>query len=67
MRGRYLEFIWREVAPIVAFVLALLLTVWMRDTDSAQYPDMQPNSYHQSQWWSADDDPQALWLTRSGS
>lgn len=65
MRGRLVQFIWREVAPMVALVLALLLTFWTRDTASVQYSGTQP--YHQSQLWSADDGPQALSLTSSGS
>jgi hypothetical protein len=31
--------IWRDIVPIVAFALALLLTFWTR-----QYSDMPPNS-----------------------
>jgi hypothetical protein len=48
MRGRLVQIIWREIAPVVALVLALLLTFWTRDTASAQYLDTQPNSYYQS-------------------
>jgi len=66
MRGRLVQFVWREVAPMVALVLALLVTIWTRDTASAQYSGTQPNSYHQCQLWSADDDPPALSLTSGG-
>jgi hypothetical protein len=62
MRGRLVQIILRDVAPVVALVLVLLLTVWTRHAASAQYPDMQPTSYSQSQLSSADDDPQALSL-----
>jgi hypothetical protein len=38
--------IWRDITPIVAVALALAVTVWTRQT--AEYSDIQPNSYKQS-------------------
>jgi hypothetical protein len=63
---RLVEIIWRDIAPVVALVLALLLTFWTRDTASAQYLNTQPNAAYQSQLWSADADWEAWSLTRRG-
>jgi len=49
MRRKFLQIVWRDVAPVVALVLALVLTFWTRHGDSAAYPDIQPTSYYQSQ------------------
>src|SRR6516165_1762959 len=51
MRDRFLQTIWRDVAPVVALVLALLLTFLTRHSDSVEYLNMQPSAYYQSQLW----------------
>jgi hypothetical protein len=56
MRDRFLQTIWRDVAPVVALVLALLLTFLTRHSDSVEYPNMQPSASYQSQLWGADGD-----------
>ena len=38
--------IWRDIIPVVALTVALVLTVWTRQT--AAYSDIQPNSFKQS-------------------
>lgn len=61
MREKFLQTIWRDIAPVVALVLALLLTFLTRHSASVEYPeypDIQPSVYYQSQSWSADGDRQ---------
>ena len=63
MRSKFLQMIWSDLAPVVALVLALLLTVWTRHSASAEYLDMQANLYYQNQLWSADHGRQVSSLT----
>ena len=63
MRDRFLQTIWRDVAPVVALVLALLLTFLTRHSDSVEYLNMQPSAYYQSQLWRADVDREPASLT----
>jgi hypothetical protein len=49
MRSKFLQIVWRDVAPLVALVLALVVTFWTRHSDSADYPHIQPTSYYQGQ------------------
>jgi hypothetical protein len=64
MREKFLRTIWRDIAPVVALVLALLLTFLTRHSASVEYPDTQPSVYYQSQLWGADGDRQPASLTR---
>jgi hypothetical protein len=41
--------LWRDIVPVVALVLALLLTFWTRDGASAQYAGIWPVSYYQGE------------------
>ena len=64
MRGK-LQIILRDIAPFVALVLALLLTVWTRHAAAAQYPGSSAISYYQGQLWNVND-PRSLSLRSPG-
>jgi hypothetical protein len=43
------QMIWRDIVPIVALVLALMLTFWTRDDASAQYSGIQLDPHYQGE------------------
>jgi len=43
------QMIWRDIVPVVALVLALVLTFWTRDDASAQYSGIQLDAHYQGE------------------
>jgi hypothetical protein len=43
------QMIWRDIVPVAALVLALVLMFWTRDDASAQYSDIQLDSCYQDE------------------